>query len=47
MDKPTNGIGYGFDEGAFRKRYRIGYMDILKYDPGDYYIGPTVTIYGE
>lgn len=36
------GISYGREW-----KYRIGYADIFKYDPGEYYIGPTITIYGE
>ena len=36
------GISYGKEW-----KYRIGYMDILKYDPEEYYVGPTVMIYGE
>lgn len=36
------GISYGKEW-----KYRIGYTDIFKYDPGEYYIGPTITIYGE
>ena len=36
------GISYGKEW-----KYRIGYMDILRYDPEEYYVGPTVMIYGE
>lgn len=36
------GITYGKEW-----KYRIGYGDAFKYDPGEYYIGPTITIYGE
>lgn len=36
------GISYGKEW-----KYRIGYTDIFKYDPREYYIGPTITIYGE
>ena len=36
------GISYGREW-----KYRIGYADIFRYDPEEYYIGPTITIYGE
>ena len=36
------GITYGKEW-----KYRIGYADVFRYDPGEYYIGPTITIYGQ
>jgi len=36
------GISYGKEW-----KYRIGYMDVFKYNAEEYYIGPTITIYGE
>ncbi len=42
MKQSYPGISYGREW-----KYRIGYTDIFKYDPGEYYIGPTITIYGE
>lgn len=37
-----SGISYGREW-----KYRIGYMDVFKYNAEEYYIGPTITIYGE
>lgn len=34
------GISYGGEW-----KYRIGYLDIFRYAPGEYYIGPTITVY--
>lgn len=36
------GISYGKEW-----KYRIGYLDWFRYSPGEYYVGPTITIYGE
>ncbi len=34
------GISYGGEW-----KYRIGYLDIFRYTPGEYYVGPSITIY--
>ncbi len=36
------GITYGKEW-----KYRIGYADVFRYSPDEYYIGPTITIYGK
>ncbi len=35
------GISYGGEW-----KYRIGYLDLFRYSPDRYYIGPTIVIYG-
>lgn len=35
------GISYGKEW-----KYRIGYLDLFHYSPKEYYVGPTITIYG-
>lgn len=36
------GISYGKEW-----KYRIGYFDLFRYSPKEYYVGPTITIYGK
>ncbi|MDE6846942.1 MAG: hypothetical protein K2J99_14430 [Lachnospiraceae bacterium] len=36
------GISYGKEW-----KYRIGYLDMFKYSPQEYYVGPGITIYGK
>ena len=36
------GITYGKEW-----KYRIGYTDLLRYSPDEYYVGPTISIYGQ
>lgn len=36
------GITYGKEW-----KYRIGYADLLRYSPDEYYLGPTISIYGQ
>lgn len=36
------GISYGKEW-----KYRIGYLDMFKYSPKEYYVGPTIMIYGK
>ena len=36
------GISYGKEW-----KYRIGYLDLFRYSPEEYYVGPTITIYGK
>ena len=38
--KNYQGISYGGEW-----KYRIGYLDIFRYAPGEYYVGPSVLIY--
>ena len=38
--KNYQGISYGGEW-----KYRIGYLDIFRYAPGEYYVGPSVVIY--
>lgn len=35
------GLSYGGEW-----KYRIGYLDVFLRSPGEYYVGPTVTVYG-
>lgn len=36
------GISYGKEW-----KYRIGYFDMFRYSPDNYYVGPSIAIYGE
>ncbi|MDE6386514.1 MAG: glycosyltransferase family 39 protein [Lachnospiraceae bacterium] len=36
------GISYGKEW-----KYRIGYLDMFRYSPKEYYVGPTIMIYGQ
>lgn len=36
------GISYGKEW-----KYRVGYLDFIKYSPKDYYVGPSIMIYGK
>lgn len=36
------GISYGGEW-----KYRIGYLDLFRYSPTKYYVGPTIAIYGQ
>jgi NADH:ubiquinone oxidoreductase subunit 5 (subunit L)/multisubunit Na+/H+ antiporter MnhA subunit len=40
--KQYQGITYGKEW-----KYRAGYLDFARFDPDDYYIGPTIGIYGK
>lgn len=35
------GISYGKEW-----KYRIGYLDMFRYHPGEYYVGPSIAVYG-
>ena len=36
------GISYGKEW-----KYRIGYLDLFRYGSKDYYVGPSINIYGK
>lgn len=40
--KQYEGISYGKEW-----KYRVGYLDFARFNPNDYYIGPTIGIYGK
>ncbi len=40
MVKTYPGISYGGEW-----KYRIGYLDVFRYTPKEYYVGPGITIY--
>ncbi len=42
MMQSYTGISYGKEW-----KYRIGYLDLFRYSPEEYYVGPTITIYGK
>jgi len=37
----------GGEEDGKEWKYRIGYLDLFRYSPEEYYVGPTITIYGK
>lgn len=42
LQQSYEGITYGKEW-----KYRIGYADMLRYSPDEYYLGPTILIYGQ
>lgn len=42
LQQSYEGITYGQEW-----KYRIGYADMLRYSPDEYYLGPTILIYGQ
>ena len=40
LQQTYQGISYGKEW-----KYRVGYLDIFRYSPEKYYVGPTISIY--